>query len=55
MKEIYFENYKKINNLIENTVSLNKKIDLNIAFTKLNEVYLYSYLWSIITKDHFIR
>lgn len=54
MKEIYFENYKKINNLIENTVSLNKKIDLNIAFTKLNEVYLYSYLWSIITKDHFI-
>lgn len=54
MKEINFEYYKKNNNLKEELVLINNELSLSTSFTKLNDVYLYSYLWSIITKDFFI-
>lgn len=54
MKEIKFLDYKSANNLDLIDIILNKNTDSKITLTNIKSIYLYSYLWTVITNDFYI-
>ena len=54
MKEIKFLDYKLENNLDLNDIILKNNTDSKISFTNIKSIYLYSYLWTVITNDFYI-
>ena len=54
MQEINFLDYKFKNNLNLIDINLNNYKDSKISFTKIKNIYLYSYLWTVITKDFYL-
>ena len=53
MKEINFLDYKLENNLNIIDINFNNK-NSKISFTNIKNIYLYSYLWTVITKDFYL-
>ena len=54
MQEIKFLDYKLENNLDLNDIILKNNTDSKISFTNIKSIYLYSYLWTVITNDFYI-
>ncbi len=54
MKEIKFLDYKSANNLDLIDILLNKNTGSKITLTNIKSIYLYSYLWTVITNDFYI-
>ena len=54
MKEIKFLDYKSANNLDLIDIILNKNTGSKITLTNIKSIYLYSYLWTVITNDFYI-
>ena len=54
MKEIKFLDYKSANNLDLIDIILNNNTSSKISLTNIKSIYLYSYLWTVITNDFYI-
>lgn len=54
MKEINFSNYFLKHNLYLIDIKLNNNKDSKISLTNIKKIYLYSYLWTVITNDFYL-
>ena len=54
MKEINFSDYCLKHNLNLIDIKLNNNKDSKISLTNIKNIYLYSYLWTVITKDFYL-
>lgn len=54
MKEINFSDYKLKHDLNLIDIKLNENSDSKISLTNIKNIYLYSYLWTVITKDFYL-
>ena len=54
MKEINFSDYQLENNLKIIDINLNNNKNSKISLTNIKNIYLYSYLWTVITKDFYL-
>ena len=54
MKEINFSYYNSKHKLNLIDIKLNNNTDFKISLTNIKKIYLYSYLWTVITNDYYI-